>query len=78
MDMGTIKKNLESNVYTCAKEAIDDFQTMFNNCYTYNKPGEVSGCAFLAIRKYLNPKYPNYNLVIREILPQSLLGKSIN
>ena len=41
MDMGKIKKKLEKNVYSCAKECIEDFNTMFNNCYTYNKPGEV-------------------------------------
>jgi hypothetical protein len=40
MDLGTIKKRLENNYYWKAKEAIDDFQTMFDNCYIYNKPGE--------------------------------------
>ena len=39
--MGKIKKKLEKNVYSCGKECIEDFNTMFNNCYTYNKPGEV-------------------------------------
>lgn len=40
MDMGTIKKRLENNYYWSAKETIQDFNTMFNNCYVYNKPGE--------------------------------------
>ncbi|XP_030378303.1 homeotic protein female sterile isoform X1 [Scaptodrosophila lebanonensis] len=40
MDMGTIKKRLENNYYWSAKEAIHDFNTMFSNCYVYNKPGE--------------------------------------
>ncbi|XP_030080009.1 homeotic protein female sterile isoform X8 [Drosophila hydei] len=40
MDMGTIKKRLENNYYWSAKEAIHDFNTMFTNCYVYNKPGE--------------------------------------
>lgn len=40
MDMGTIKKRLENNYYWSAKEAIHDFNTMFTNCYMYNKPGE--------------------------------------
>ena len=44
MDMGTIKKRLESNYYYSAQECIQDFQRMFTNCYTYNKPGEVSSC----------------------------------
>ena len=38
MDLGTIKKRLENNYYWKAQEAIDDFQTMFDNCYIYNKP----------------------------------------
>lgn len=40
MDLGTIKKRLENCYYFSAKECLHDFQTMFNNCYTYNKPGE--------------------------------------
>lgn len=40
MDLGTIKKRLENNYYWKAQEAIDDLQTMFDNCYIYNKPGE--------------------------------------
>ncbi|KAL9880263.1 homeotic protein female sterile-like isoform 4-T15 [Glossina fuscipes fuscipes] len=40
MDMGTIKKRLENNYYWSAKEAIQDFNIMFSNCYVYNKPGE--------------------------------------
>ncbi len=40
MDLGTIKKRLESNYYYSAKECIQDFNTMFTNCYVYNKPGE--------------------------------------
>lgn len=40
MDLGTIKKRLENNYYWKVQEAIDDFQTMFDNCYVYNKPGE--------------------------------------
>ena len=41
MDMGTIKKRLESRYYRSAKDCISDFNRMFTNCYTYNKPGEV-------------------------------------
>lgn len=40
MDLSTIKKRLENNYYYCAAEAIKDYQTMFSNCYVYNKPGE--------------------------------------
>lgn len=40
MDLGTVKKRLENNFYWSAKECIQDFNTMFTNCYVYNKPGE--------------------------------------
>uniref|UniRef100_G1N8D0 Bromodomain testis-specific protein n=1 Tax=Meleagris gallopavo TaxID=9103 RepID=G1N8D0_MELGA len=40
MDLSTIKKRLEHNYYTKAAECIDDFKTMFLNCYIYNKPGD--------------------------------------
>jgi len=40
MDLGTIKKRLENNYYRESKECLNDFKTMFTNCYVYNKPGE--------------------------------------
>lgn len=40
MDLSTIKKRLENRYYWCAKECVSDFNTMFSNCYVYNKPGE--------------------------------------
>ncbi|XP_062868155.1 bromodomain-containing protein 3a [Trichomycterus rosablanca] len=38
MDMGTIKKRLENAYYWSASECMQDFNTMFTNCYIYNKP----------------------------------------
>uniref|UniRef100_A0A1A7YP49 Bromodomain-containing protein 2 n=1 Tax=Iconisemion striatum TaxID=60296 RepID=A0A1A7YP49_9TELE len=38
MDMGSIKKRLENNYYRTASECMQDFNTMFTNCYIYNKP----------------------------------------
>ena len=40
MDLATIRKRLENNYYWSGKECIKDFNTMFSNCYEYNKPGE--------------------------------------
>ncbi|XP_056135842.1 bromodomain-containing protein 4-like isoform X2 [Lampris incognitus] len=40
MDMGTIKKRLENSYYWNAQECIQDFNTMFTNCYIYNKSGD--------------------------------------
>uniref|UniRef100_S4RBY5 Bromodomain-containing protein 2 n=1 Tax=Petromyzon marinus TaxID=7757 RepID=S4RBY5_PETMA len=38
MDMGTIRRRLENNYYWSGGECIQDFNTMFTNCYLYNKP----------------------------------------
>ncbi|XP_060119716.1 bromodomain-containing protein 2-like [Heteronotia binoei] len=38
MDMGTIKRRLENNYYWSSAESMQDFNTMFTNCYIYNKP----------------------------------------
>nr|XP_031536323.1 bromodomain testis-specific protein [Vicugna pacos] len=40
MDLNTIKKRLEHKYYVKASECIEDFNTMFSNCYLYNKPGD--------------------------------------
>uniref|UniRef100_A0A8C6EC07 Bromodomain testis-specific protein n=1 Tax=Moschus moschiferus TaxID=68415 RepID=A0A8C6EC07_MOSMO len=40
MDLNTIKKRLEHKYYVQASECIEDFNTMFSNCYLYNKPGD--------------------------------------
>ena len=40
MDLGSIKQRLDANAYYSASECIQDFNTMFRNCYVYNKPGE--------------------------------------
>ena len=41
MDLGTVKRRLDNNYYWCSQEVIEDVTLMFQNCYTYNKPGEV-------------------------------------
>lgn len=37
MDMGTIKRRLENGYYWGSGECMQDFNTMFTNCYIYNK-----------------------------------------
>ena len=57
MDLGTIKKRLDNNYYWCAQECIDDTNTMFGNCYTYNKPGEVIFKNITYIPKLIGSKF---------------------
>lgn len=37
MDLSTIKKRLDNNYYWKAMECVEDFNTMFTNCYVYNR-----------------------------------------
>lgn len=53
MDMGTIKRRLENSYYWSSAECMQDFNTMFTNCYIYNKvslemevPVPISGCSW--------------------------------
>lgn len=41
MDLNTIKKRLENNYYWKAMECVEDFNTMFTNCYLYNRVSRV-------------------------------------
>lgn len=46
MDLGTIKKKLNYNAYTNAKQFYDDVKQVCKNCYLYNgEHHEISGCA---------------------------------
>ncbi|XP_041646362.1 bromodomain testis-specific protein isoform X2 [Cheilinus undulatus] len=38
MDLGTIKKRLQNNYYWQGADCLKDFNTMFTNCYVYNRP----------------------------------------
>lgn len=51
MDMGTIKKRLDNNFYRSATECLQDFNTMFTNCYIYNKVSQFKRLIFLVNRE---------------------------
>lgn len=74
MDLGTIKKRLENNYYWKAQEAIDDCQTMFDNCYVYNKPGEDVVLMAQALEKLFKSKLSG--MPKEEIRIESASGKS--
>ena len=56
MDMGTIKKRLENSYYWNAHECIHDFNTMFTNCYIYNKVNPLAA-AWASVLKICVPFY---------------------
>lgn len=42
MDLGTINKRLQNQYYWQALDCIKDFNTMFTNCYVYNRVREYN------------------------------------
>lgn len=82
MDLGTVKKRLENNYYWSGKECIQDFNTMFTNCYVYNKPGEdvvvmaqTLEKLFLTKVRFVFRKY--YSIVITKVTVKKIVLKII-
>ena len=69
MDLGTIKKRLEHNYYWSGKECIQDFNTMFTNCYVYNSPGEEVTVKARVLEKLFYTKMANMPRVEVELDP---------
>ncbi|XP_029300505.1 bromodomain-containing protein 3a isoform X2 [Cottoperca gobio] len=75
MDLGTIKKRLENNYYSSASECMQDFNTMFTNCYIYNKPTDDIVLMALAVEKVFLQKVSQMPQGEVEIVPQAAKGK---
>ncbi|XP_078382273.1 bromodomain-containing protein 3-like isoform X2 [Oculina patagonica] len=56
MDMAQIKRKLENHEYSRSQECIDEFRLIFNNCITYNKPGEDVVLMCQSLEKVFNQK----------------------
>ncbi|XP_076852295.1 bromodomain-containing protein 3a isoform X2 [Brachyhypopomus gauderio] len=75
MDMGTIKKRLESVYYWSASECMQDFNTMFTNCYIYNKPTDDIVLMAQALEKIFLQKVALMPQDEVELLPPAPKGK---
>lgn len=75
MDMGTIKKRLENNYYWSASECMQDFNTMFTNCYIYNKPTDDIVLMAQALEKIFLQKVAQMPQEEVEMLPPAPKGK---
>ncbi|XP_042580717.1 bromodomain-containing protein 3 isoform X9 [Cyprinus carpio] len=76
MDMGTIKKRLENNYYWTAGECMQDFNTMFTNCYIYNKPTDDIVLMAQALEKVFLQKVAQMPQEEVELLPPPPKGKA--
>ncbi|XP_057674044.1 bromodomain-containing protein 3-like isoform X2 [Corythoichthys intestinalis] len=75
MDLGTIKQRLENNYYWSASECLQDFNTMFSNCYIYNKPTDDIVLMALALEKIYLQKVAQIPQKEVELLPHTAKGK---
>ncbi|KAK5851773.1 hypothetical protein PBY51_023300 [Eleginops maclovinus] len=75
MDLGTIKKRLENNYYMSATDCMQDFNTMFTNCYIYNKPTDDIVLMALAVEKVFLEKFSQMPPGEVEIIPPAAKGK---
>ncbi|XP_077088963.1 bromodomain-containing protein 3a isoform X12 [Siphateles boraxobius] len=75
MDMGTIKKRLESVYYWSASECMQDFNTMFTNCYIYNKPTDDIVLMAQALEKIFLQKVALMPQEEVELLPPAPKGQ---
>ncbi len=41
MDLGTVKKNLNNNLYETVEDCLKDIDLIWTNCKTYNKDNSV-------------------------------------
>ncbi|XP_030006646.1 bromodomain-containing protein 3-like isoform X2 [Sphaeramia orbicularis] len=69
MDLGTIKQRLENNYYWSASECMQDINTMFTNCYIYNKPTDDIVLMALALEKIFLKKVAQMPEGEVELLP---------
>uniref|UniRef100_H3CKK7 Bromodomain containing 3b n=1 Tax=Tetraodon nigroviridis TaxID=99883 RepID=H3CKK7_TETNG len=76
MDMGTIKKRLENNYYWSASGAMQDFNTMFTNCYIYNKPTDDIVLMAQALEKIFLQKVAQMPQEEVALLPPAPKGKN--
>ncbi|XP_037609389.1 bromodomain-containing protein 3-like isoform X2 [Sebastes umbrosus] len=75
MDLGTIKKRLENNYYLSAVECMQDFNTMFTNCYIYNKPTDDIVLMALAVEKVFLQKVAQMDQREVEVSPHAAKGR---
>ncbi|XP_056587358.1 bromodomain-containing protein 3a isoform X2 [Triplophysa dalaica] len=75
MDMGSIKKRLENVYYWSASECMQDFNTMFTNCYIYNKPTDDIVLMAQALEKIFLQKVALMPQEEVELLPPAPKGK---
>uniref|UniRef100_A0A4W3IX34 Bromodomain containing 3 n=2 Tax=Callorhinchus milii TaxID=7868 RepID=A0A4W3IX34_CALMI len=75
MDMGTIRKRLKNHYYWSANECMQDFNTMFTNCYIYNKPGDDIVLMAQALEKIFLQKVAQMPQDEVELVPSAPKGK---
>lgn len=64
MDFGTIKKKLNSYLYTNCKEFLEDMELVFSNCIIYNGEKSVVGNMCINVRNEFKRLFDSMNMNI--------------
>lgn len=75
MDMTTIKKKLDQQLYKSAKDVLHDFDLMFQNCYTYNRPTEDVTIMAKKVQEFLHGKAKSMPPVEMVLEPKAKVPK---
>ncbi|KAG5648164.1 hypothetical protein DXG03_006118 [Asterophora parasitica] len=57
MDLSTIRKKLDANVYTSAHKFFDDFKLMIRNCFIFNPAGTPVNQAGIELQRVFDEKW---------------------
>lgn len=60
MDLGTVKKNLEMNVYSKREQCAADIRLIWSNALLYNSPGSKIYIAAKSLSDYFETTYSSY------------------
>ncbi len=60
MDLGTVKKNLNNNLYETVEDFLKDIDLIWTNCKTYNKDNPVKNILFSVLSETSRQNGQNY------------------
>lgn len=73
MDLGQVKKNIETNKYKSVQEAADDVRLIWKNCMTYN----ADGSDFYVLAQNMSKKFEDkFSKLLKDINASDTDGKA--
>jgi bromodomain-containing factor 1 len=57
MDLGTMRRKLETDEYTSAQKFYEDFKLIIRNCFTFNPAGTPVNLAGIELQRIFDEKW---------------------